>query len=75
MFILVLLLVQYEPGMTVIMSDPPPIPSFNFSAVAFQEALDQVGGVATLHALMGGFLLAVSLLNLAMALRSGLRSI
>ena len=55
--------------MTVIMSDPPPILSFNFSVAAFREALDQVGGVATLHTLMGGFLLAVSLLNLAMALR------
>ena len=73
--ILVMLLVQYELGVTVIMSDPPAISSFSFSVAAFRAALDQVGGVAYLHALMGGLLLVVAVVNLVMALRSGLRSV
>ena len=50
MIILVMLLIQYELGITVIMSDPPTISPFNFSIAAFRGALDQVGGVAYLHA-------------------------
>jgi hypothetical protein len=73
--ILVMLLVQYELGVTVIMSDPPAISPFSFSVTAFRAALDQVGGVAYLHALMGVLLLVVAVVNLVMALRSGLRSV
>jgi hypothetical protein len=72
---LVMLLIQYELGIAVIMSDPPSTTPFNFSIAAFRGALTQVGGVGYLHALMGGILLAVSVANLAMALRSGLRSV
>ena len=73
--ILVLLLIQYELGMTVIMSDTPSISPFNFSVEAFRGALDQVGGVAYLQAIMGGLLIVASIVNLVMALNSGIRSV
>ena len=68
--ILVMLLFQYELGITVIMSNPPSISPFNFSVEAFRGALDQAGGLIYLHALMGEMLLAVSIANLVMAHRS-----
>lgn len=75
MVFLALLFLQFEFGITVIMSDPPHLSPFNFSASAFRGALDQAAGVATIHALMGGLLLVLSIVNLIMALRSGLRSV
>jgi hypothetical protein len=72
---LVLLALQYELGITVIMSNPPSISPIPFSDAAFRGALDQAGGVIYLHAVMGGILALVSIINLVMALRSGLRRV
>jgi hypothetical protein len=73
--ILVMLLFEYELGITVMMSNPPSIPPFNFSEETFRGALEQAAGVAPLHALLGGLLVVLSIVNLVMALRSSIRSV
>jgi Ni,Fe-hydrogenase I cytochrome b subunit len=59
----------------MIISDPPSISPFNFSVETFRWAPGQVAGVATLHALLGGLLVVLSIVNLVMALRSSIRSV
>jgi heme A synthase len=75
MSMLVLFLVQYELGITVIMSNPPSISPIPLSDAAFRAALDQVGGVLYLHSIMGVLLVVISIVNLVMALQSGKRSV
>ncbi len=72
---LVLLFLQYEFGMATIMANPPSIPPFSFSNAAFQNALDQVGIVALIHAGLGGWLVIFSVANLILALRTKIRSV
>ena len=72
---LVLLALQFELGITVIMSNPPSIPPVAFSDAAVRGALDQAGGVIYPHAVLGGILAVAAIVNLVMALRSGLRRV
>ena len=75
MFMIVLLFLQYELGIATIMADPASIPPFSFSITAFRNALEQVGGVAYLHAGFGGWLVMISVLNLILALRTKIRKV
>ncbi len=75
MIILALLAVQFEFGMTVNMADPPDIPPFSFSLPAVSNALNGVGPVAVIHASLGAWLVIFSVLNLVLALRTGVRSV
>lgn len=71
--ILVLLALQYELGISVIMADAANIPPFAFSVQAVSEALRGVGPVALVHASMGGLLLLLSLITMALSLLSRVR--
>ena len=71
--ILVLLGLQYELGISFIMADPANIPPFAFSVQAVSEALRGVGPVALVHASMGGLLLLLSLITMALSLLSRVR--
>ena len=72
--ILVLLFFQYELGMAVNIANPASIPPFNFSTTAFLNALNGVGSVALIHAIVGCLLLLLALVNMVMALQSKVRS-
>ncbi|MFZ1043601.1 MAG: hypothetical protein WCA79_05230 [Anaerolineales bacterium] len=72
--ILVLLFLQYELGMAVNIANPAAIPPFNFSAAGFLNALNGVGSIALIHAIVGGLLLLLALINMVMTLRSKVRS-
>src|SRR5271157_4762827 len=72
--ILILLFFQYELGITVNFANPASIPPFNFSTAAFLNALNGVGNVAVIHAIVGCLLLLLALINMVMALRSNMRS-
>ena len=71
---LILLFFQYESGITVNFANPASIAPFDFSIVAFLNALNGVGSVALIHAIVGGLLLLLELVNMVMALRSKVRS-
>ncbi len=73
--LLVLLFFQYELGMVVIMSDPEAIHPVTFSIANVFQALRGVGNVAVPHAILGGLLWVLALVNLILSLRSGIRSI
>jgi hypothetical protein len=75
MIILALLVLQYELGMNVNLSDPKAIPPFSLSLNGVSHALNQVGGVAVIHAALGVCLVFFSIISLIFALRSGIRSV
>ena len=75
MIILALLVIQFEFGMAVNISDPPHLSPFGFSMVKFNDALNQVGIMAQLHAGLGTLLAILSLVILILSLRSGVRSV
>ena len=75
MVILALLALQFELGMAVNVSKQPSLPPFGFSLGAFSDALNQVGGVAVVHASLGVWLVIFTLAGLIFALRSGVRSV
>jgi len=76
MIILALLVVQYEFDMAVNISDPPHLTPFSFSdMVKFNDALNQVGVPAQVHAGLGTLLVIIALVNLVLALRSKVRSV
>lgn len=75
MVMLALLFLQYELGMTTIMSDPASIPPFDFSITAFRSALDHAGIVALIHAGFGVWLVIFAIVNLVLALRTKIRSV
>ncbi len=72
---IVLLFLQYELGMATIMADIPSRSPFRFSIAAFQGALEQAGGVAPVHAIFGGIVVIVALINLILALMTKVRSV
>ena len=73
--VLVLLVVQYELGIAVIMSDPPAIPPVGFSVSNILYALNTVGRVSVPHAVLGGLLIFASVINLILSLGSKIRSV
>jgi hypothetical protein len=72
---IVSLFLQYELGIATIIANPASIPPFSFSINVFSHALEQVGGVAVLHAALGGWLMIISILNLILALRTKVRKV
>ena len=72
--ILILSFFQYELGITVNFANPAAISRFNFSVSGFLNALNSIGSVALIHAIVGGILLLLALVNMVMALRSKVRS-
>ena len=72
--ILILLFFEYELGITVNFANPAAISPFSFSVTSFLNALNGVGSVALIHAILGGFLFLLALVNMIMALRSKVRS-
>jgi glucan phosphoethanolaminetransferase (alkaline phosphatase superfamily) len=74
--LLVLLFFQYESGMAVNIANPPSLPAFSFSDNnAFNTALNTAGGLAQPHAILGFLLWLLSVVNLVLSLRTGIRSI
>ena len=72
--ILVLMALQYEFGMAVNIANPPSISPFSFSIPQISDALHQAGDVALIHAILGAWLVILSIPSLILSLRSGLRS-
>jgi hypothetical protein len=71
--ILALLGLQYEFGMAVNIANPPTLAPTSLNGV--NNALNQVGAVAMIHASLGSALVIFSILILIFSLRSGLRSL
>jgi hypothetical protein len=72
--ILIVLFFQYELGITVSFANPAAIPPLSFSTAGFLNALNGVGSVALIHAIVGCLLLLLALVNMVMALQSKVRS-
>lgn len=72
--ILILSFLQYELGIAVNFANPAAIAPFNFSVSGFLNALNGIGVVALIHAIVGGLLLLLALINMLMAWRSKVRS-
>ncbi|HEY5157462.1 MAG TPA: hypothetical protein VII93_05805 [Anaerolineales bacterium] len=72
---IVSLFLQYELGIATIIANPASIPPFKFSIMTFRSALEQVGGVALLHAGLGVWLVIISVINLILALRTKIRKV
>ena len=72
---IVSLFLQYELGIATSMANPASIAPFSFSITAFRSALEQVGGVAVLHAGFGGWLVIISVTNLVLALKTKIRKV
>ena len=73
--LLVLLVIQFELGMAVNLSDLPSLSPFGFSFPNVVGALNQAGTVAVFHAVLGTVLTIISLIGLGMALASKIRSV
>lgn len=73
--LLVLLVIQFEFGMAVNLSDLPSLSPFGFSFPNVVGALNQAGTVAVFHAVLGTVLTIISLIGLGMALASKIRSV
>lgn len=71
--LLVLLGLQYEFGMAVNIANPPTLAPTSLNGV--NNALNQVGPVAVIHASLGSALVIFSIISLIFSLRSGLRSL
>ena len=72
--ILILLFLQYELGIAVNFTNPSSISPFTFSVAGFSNALNGIGSIALIHAILGGILFLLALINMVMALRSKVRS-
>ena len=72
---IVSLFLQYELGIATIMANTDSIPPFSFSITVFRNALEQVGGVALLHAGFGAWLVIISVINLFLALKTKIRKV
>jgi hypothetical protein len=73
--LIVFLAFQFELGMTINLSDPPNIPPISFSLPNVLGALNQVGSVALVHAVLGTVLTILALITLVLALASGIRNV
>ena len=71
---LIMLFFQYELGITVNFANPAAISPFNFSVSGFLNALNGIGSVALIHAIVGCIVLLLALVNMVMALGSKVRS-
>jgi hypothetical protein len=71
--LLALLGLQYEFGMAVNIANPPTLAPTSLNGI--NNALNQVGAVAMIHASLGSALVIFSILILIFSLRSGLRSL
>ncbi len=75
-FLLALLFLQYAFGLEVSFANPPSLSAFSLAdGNAFNAALNSVGTVAQVHAILGFFIWLVALLNLVLALRAAVRSV
>jgi len=72
---IVSLFLQYELGIATIIANPASIPPFSFSINVFSHALERVGGVALLHAALGGWLVIISIINMILALGTKIRKV
>ncbi len=73
--LLALLLIQFEFGMAVNISNPPSLSAFNISNNdAFNAALKAAGGLAEAHAILGFMIWLIALANSVLCLRTGIRS-
>jgi len=72
--LLVLLIIQFEFGMAVNLSDLPSLSPFSFSLINLIGALNQAGAIALTHATLGTFLVLVAITNLVMSLTSKVKS-
>ena len=61
--------------MAINLSDPPNIPPISFSLHNVLGALNQVGSIALVHALLGTVLTVLALVTLVLALASKIRSV
>ncbi len=75
MVLLAFLVVQYELGMAVNIANPPHLAPFGLSFGQFNTALMTAGLPAELHAIWGSLLGILAIVNLVLALRSGVRSV
>ena len=73
--LLVLLVIQFEFGMAVNLSDLPSISPFGFSLPGVLSVLNQIGFVALFHAVLGTALTIFALITLVLALASKIRSV
>jgi len=73
--LIVFLAFQFELGMAINLSDPPNIPPISFSLHNVLGALNQVGSIALVHALLGTVLTVLALVTLVLALASKIRSV
>ena len=73
--LLVLLVIQFEFGMAVNLSNLPSIPPFDFSFPGIAGALNLAGFVTVIHAVLGTLLTILSLIGLVMALASRIKSV
>ncbi len=73
--LLALLVIQYELGMAVNISNPPQIPPVSLAPSQFNAALGKAGTVAMIHASVGILVGLIAILNLILALRSHIRSV
>lgn len=73
--LIVFLAFQFELGMAINLSNPPNIPPISFSLSNVLGALNQVGSVALLHAVLGTVLTILALITLVLAMASGIRSV
>jgi hypothetical protein len=73
--LIILLVIQFEFGMTINLSDLPNLGPFGFSIPAVLGALSQIGVVAVTHAVLGTVLTILSLVSLGMALNTKLRRV
>ena len=73
--VLILLVIQFEFGMAVNLSDLPSLSPFGFSFPTALSALNQAGIIAVVHAVLGSVLTVLSLISLFMALASKIRTV
>ncbi len=74
--LLVFLAIQFELGMAINLAPSlPSLPQFGFSIPLIIQALQKIGGVGLLHAGVGIFLLLLAIVNLILALSSGVRGV
>lgn len=75
MVILAFLIIQFEFGMAVNITNPPALAPFSFSITKVSDALHQVGTVALLHAILGAWLAVLAVVSLVMSLVTRVRSV
>lgn len=76
MVLLALLFLQYASGIEVSFANPPSLRASSiFDGNAVNAALNAVGTVAQVHAILGFFVWLVAVVNLVLCLRAAIRSV